>query len=261
MQMAMVEARLPLTQWLFDGTGDELMKRLGALPLAAQPGERWLYHMPAEILGVLVARVSGKTLGDFLSERVFEPLGMKDTAFFVPESKLDRLTTCYAGDPSTGRATVHDAARGGLVARPRAYESGAGGLVSTADDMLAFGRMLLGGGALGRERVLSRATLELMTTDQIAPEQKAASPFFPAFWDSFGWGFGLGVVTRRAGVGRRVGSFGWDGAFGTSLWVDPAERLVGVLMTQRLPDWMTVATWPPAVEDFWTSTYQAIDDA
>jgi CubicO group peptidase (beta-lactamase class C family) len=256
MARALFEARLPLAEWLFAGTPDDFMKRLGALPLVFQPGERWLYHMSAEILGVLVARVSGKPLGAFLRDRIFDPLGMKDTGFSVPEAKLDRLSVCYRTDPSTGQVAVHDDARGGLVARPRPFESGAGGLVSTADDMLAFGRMMLCKGVYGRERILSRPTVELMTTDQLTPEQKAASPFFPGFWDAHGWGLGLGVVTRREDFAR-PGSFGWDGAFGTSWGVDPYEDLVGVLMTQRVPDSLAI---PAVVRDFWTAAYQAIDD-
>lgn len=254
LQIALAEARLPLAVWPFPDSADELMKRLGALPLAHQPGERWLYHMSAEILGVLVARASGKPFATFLRERLFEPLGMNDTGFHVPEAKLDRLATCYVADPITRQVSTSDTPRGGLYARPPVFESGAGGLVSTAPDLLAFGKMLLADGIHGRERILSRASIELMTSDQLTPEQKAHSPFFPAFWDSNGWGLGLGVVTRRGDLGRGPGSFGWDGAFGTSLWIDPHEELVGVLMTQCRPPVLGSA---PVVQDFWTSTYAA----
>ena len=256
LQKALAEARLPLTEWPFAGTPDEFMKRLGSLPLAHQPGERWLYHMSSEILGVLIARVSGKSLGAFLRERIFEPLGMADTGFHVPESKLDRLPTCYGRDMVTGKLVVLEEARGGYAARPPVFESGAGGLVSTADDLLAFGRMMLMKGAYGGERVLSRPSVELMTRDHITPEQKAVSPFFEHFWDAHGWGLGLGIVTARNDVADVPGRFGWDGAFGTSCWVDPAEGLVGVLMTQRRPDRLAL---PPVVLDFWTSAYQLID--
>jgi CubicO group peptidase (beta-lactamase class C family) len=259
MTRALAAARLPLAEWLFSGTPDELMKRLGTLPLLHQPGERWTYHMSAEILGVLVARVSGKPFGVFLRESLFEPLGMNDTGFHVPESKIGRLATCYGGGPS-GETVVLDDARAELFARPRPFESGAGGLLSTAPDLLAFGRMLLDGGVSGRERILSRPSLELMTTDQLAPEQKASSPFFPNFWDTRGWGLGLGIVTRRADLGRSAGTFGWDGAFGTSFWIDPGERLIGILMTQRRPDWLRAMELPTVVGDFWTAAYQAIDD-
>jgi CubicO group peptidase (beta-lactamase class C family) len=256
MQKAMIEARLPLSAWPFAGSPDELMKRLSSLPLVDQPGRRWLYHMSAEILGVLIARASNTSLSAFLRERIFEPLGMKDTSFSVPEAHLGRLATCYQTDPSSGEITVFDAG-GRLFARPPAFESGGGGLVSTADDLLAFGRMMLNRGAYGRERILSRLAVELMTTDQLTPEQKAASPFFENFWEARGWGLGLSVVTRRtelAGVPER---FGWDGAFGGSWYVDPREDLVGILMTQLRPGALRL---PPVVLDFWTSAYQAIDD-
>jgi CubicO group peptidase (beta-lactamase class C family) len=213
--------------------------------------------MAAEILGVLVARVAGKSLGQFLRERIFEPLGMKDTGFSVPEEKMNRFPPCYRTDPSTGQTLVHDAARGGVFARPPVFEGGGGGLVSTVDDMLAFGRMMLSRGAYGRERILSRPTVALMTTDHLTPEQKAASPFFPNFWDSVGWGFGMSIVTRRYDPARGPGCFGWDGTFGTSWWVDPSEDLVGILMSQRVPDMMAM---PAIVGDFWTSVYQSFDD-
>jgi CubicO group peptidase (beta-lactamase class C family) len=257
LQKALVEARLPLSEWPFAGTPDEFMKRLGSLPLAHQPGERWLYHMSGEILGALIARVSGKSLGAFLHERIFEPLGMIDTGFHVPEAKLERLPTCYGTDMVTGKLVVLHDAGGGYAARPPIFESGAGGLVSTAEDLLAFGQMMLANGASGAERILSRPAIELMTMDQLTPEQKAASPFFEHFWDGHSWGLGLGLVTARNDLADVPGRFGWDGAFGTSCWIDPTEELVGVLMTQRRPDRFHL---PPVVLDFWTSAYQLIDD-
>jgi len=256
LQRALFDAGLPLSKWPFAGTPDEFMRRLGGLPLAHQPGERWLYHMSGEILGVLIARVSGTSLGSFLRERIFEPLGMRDTAFQVPEADLSRLPICYGTDPTTGELAVLHQAAGGYAARPPVFESGAGGLVSTVDDLLAFGRMMLGKGATGGERILSRPAVELMTMDHLTPGQKAASPFFERFWDTYGWGLGLGVVTTRNDVADLPGRFGWDGAFGTSWWVDPKEELIGVLMTQRRPDRLAL---PPLVLDFWTSAYQLVD--
>jgi len=117
--------------------------------------------------------------------------------------------------------------------------------------------MMLNRGAYGRERILSRLCVELMTTDQLTPAQKAASPFFENFWDSRGWGLGLSIVTRRDDVVGVAGCFGWDGAFSTSLYVDPREDMVGVLMAQCRPGALRL---PPVVLDFWTSAYQAIDD-
>jgi CubicO group peptidase (beta-lactamase class C family) len=254
---AMMEAQLPLSTWPFPGTADELMKRLGSLPLAHQPGERWLYHMAAEILGVLIARVSGMSFGQFLRERIFEPLGMMDTGFSVPEEKLDRLTVCYHTDPANGQTAVLDPARGGGVARPQVFESGGGGLVSTVDDMLAFGHMMLNKGVSGRERILSRSSIELMTMDHITAQQKVASPFFPNFWDARGWGLGFSIITQRLDVAGGPGRFGWDGAFGTSWYVDPFEDLVGILMMQRRPE---ILALPTITADFWTLVYQALDD-
>lgn len=256
-QRALAEARLPLSAWPFAGTADELMKRLGRLPLAHQPGERWLYHMGCEIAGVLISRVSGMPLGSFLRDRIFDPLGMTDTGFHVPESKIDRLATCYGTNYPSPDLVVLDEARGGQVARPPAYESGAGGLVSTVDDLLAFGRMMLQGGVYRDERILSRPSIELMTMDHITPEQKAASPFFEGFWETRGWGFGVSIVTGRRDLEDVPGRYGWDGAFGTSWYVDPKEELIGILMTQRRPDVLGI---PAVTRDFWTSAYQLIDD-
>ena len=257
-QKAMVEARLPLSTWPVDITTDEFMKRLGALPLASQPGERWLYHMGSEILGVLIARVTGRSLGSFMRERIFEPLGMQDTGFQVPEGKLDRLPTCYGRDFVSGRLVVLDEARGGHVSRTPIFESGGGGLVSTVDDLLAFGQMMLRKGAYCGERILSRPAVELMKTDHITAEQRLLSPFFEDFWNERGWGLGVSVVvSRRGDLASVPGRFGWDGAYGTSWYVDPKEQLIGVFMAQRSPDVLAIPTF---ILDFWNSAYQLIED-
>jgi CubicO group peptidase (beta-lactamase class C family) len=256
LHQAQIAARLPLVDWIFGGTPDEFMRRVGALPLAHQPGARWLYHLACEITGVLVARVAGQPLSRFLQERIFAPLGMHDTGFWVPEAKLDRLPPCYATDFTTGARLVLDPARGGQMSRPPAFESGAGGLVSTVDDMAALGRALLPAGTRDGVRLLSRPTLDLMTSDQLTEAQKTASPFFPDFWADTSWGLGVGVVTARRDIAGAPGRFGWDGAFGTSWWVDPIEELVCVLMTQRRPDALAI---PALTRDFITSTYQLIE--
>jgi CubicO group peptidase (beta-lactamase class C family) len=230
---------------------DELMRRYGSLPLIHQPGERWLYNSGTEILGVLIARVAGTTLGEFLSERIFAPLGMKDTAFFVPEAKHHRFATSYARDHATQQLKVFDEPATGKFASPPVFENGSAGLVSTADDYNDFAQMMLNGGRLGNERILSRPSVELMTTDQITPEQKQGSELF--FDDNRGWGFGLSVFTRRDDLYATPGRFGWDGGYGTSWYSDPREQLTGILLTQRMMD-------SHAMLDFWTSTYQAIDD-
>ena len=256
-QKAMAEAGIAPGPRPLSFSADEFMARVGGLPLVHQPGEQWMYHTGSDILGVLIARAAGMSLGDFLRERIFEPLAMKDTGFSVPEAKLDRLASCYHADPATGRLAVYDEARGGPWASQPVFESGGGGLVSTADDYLAFGRMLLRYGRHGADRILSRPAVELMTADQLTPEQKASSPFVPGFWDTRGWGFGLSVITRRGGVGLSPGSFGWDGGFSTSGYCDPHEDVVGILLVQRM---MTSPSGFDFHSDFWTLAYQAIDD-
>src|SRR5437867_11849830 len=256
-QKAMSEAGVAPSANLPAHAPDEPIKRWGSLPLAHQPGEKWMYNTGSDILGILISRATGKTLETFLRERIFAPLDMKDTAFSVPEAKLDRLATAYQTDFATGKTVLFDEARGGRFARPPVFESGAGGLVSTVDDFLAFGRMMLAKGVHGRERILSRPSVELMTADHITAEQKAASDFFPGFWDDRGWGFGMAIVTRRDDVARSVGTYGWDGGYGTSWYADPREDMTGILMTQRVWD----SPVAPAVNrDFWTTAYQAIDD-
>src|SRR5215208_5479053 len=256
-QQAMAEAGVGSGPALPAHTPDELMKRFGSLPLVHQPGERWLYDSGSDILGVLISRATGTSLEEFLRERIFAPLGMNDTSFSVPESKLDRLASSYWTNPATGEFEVFDGIDDSRWASPPVFESGAGGLVSTVDDLFAFGQMMLSEGQHGNQRILSRRSVELMTTDHITPEQKAVSDFFPGFWDDHGWGFGVSVVTRRDDLAATPGRYGWDGGYGTSLYVDPKEELVGILMTQRVWD----SPNPPVVLlDFWTSAYGAIND-
>ncbi len=235
---------------------DEWIRRLGTLPLMHQPGETWMYNTGSCVLGVLIARAAGQPFEAFLRERIFDPLGMIDTGFHVPEDKLDRLATSYAVDAETGGLRLLDPVEGGQWAQPPAFPDGAAGLVSTVDDYLLFGEMMLNRGRCGGERILSRPAVELMTSDQLTPAQKAGAGFLPGYWDNRGWGFGVSVVTGRDDLSASPGRFGWDGGFGTSWFTDPAEDMVAILMTQR-------AEFPlmnPVYLDFWTSVYQAIDD-
>jgi CubicO group peptidase (beta-lactamase class C family) len=234
---------------------DELMRRYGALPLVYQPGERWLYNAGSEMLGVLIARVSKMSLGDFLTERIFEPLGMKDTGFYVPQSKLARFATTYGFDRAAGKLNVFDDPVTGKFSSPPPFENAGAGLVSTAEDFNAFAQMLLNGGRLGNERILSRPSVELMTSDQLSAEQKVGSELF--FADNRSWGFGLSVLTRRDHLYNMPGRFGWEGGYGTSWYSDPKEGLTGILLTQRMMDSPQA---PAVMSDFWTSAYQAIDD-
>ena len=235
---------------------DEWMRRFGALPLIHQPGERWMYNTGSDVLGVLIARASGQPFDVFLRERVFEPLGMNDTGFSVPASQRQRLATSYLTNFETGALELNDEP-GGQWSEPPAFPSGAGGLVSTVDDYLAFAEMLLHKGVHRGERILSRPSVETMTCDQLTPAQKAVSGIAPGFFESHGWGFGVAVSTRRVDVAEPVGTYGWDGGLGTAWRNDPSEDLVTILLTQKA--W-TSPTPPTVCRDFWTSVYQAIDD-
>ncbi len=194
---------------------DEWMRRLGTLPLAYQPGERWMYNTGFDVLGVLVARASGMPFEDFLQERIFGPLGMKDTGLFVPEKNIGRLATSYMTNPASGVPEVYDTPVGGEWSRPPLFPSGAAGLVSTADDFLAFGQMMLNKGTLGDVRILSRPSVEAMTTDQLTPGQKSGGGLESGFFDNNSWGLGVSMVTRRTGVAEVPGRFGWGGGMGT----------------------------------------------
>jgi CubicO group peptidase (beta-lactamase class C family) len=231
---------------------DEWMRRFSTLPLMCQPGERWLYHTGADVLGVLIARASGQPFEMFLRDRVFEPLGMKDTGFSVSAADVDRFATSYLTDPDTGALHPFDEPDG-QWSRPPAFPSGGAGLVSTADDFLAFAEMLLGGGA----PLVSRPSVETMTTDQLTPEQKAVSGFFPDDFVARGFGFCVGIVTRREHPAAPVGQYGWDGGLGTIWRNDPSEQMITMLLTN--------AAWtsprPPDIAlDFLTGAYASIDD-
>lgn len=236
---------------------DEWLRRLGQLPLMHQPGAKWLYNTSADVLGVLIARAADQPFDAFLRERLFEPLGMKDTAFSVPPSALDRFATAYASNFETGAVEVFDAAVGGQWSQPPAFPSGGAGLVSTVDDYLAFAQMLLAKGRHGRIRILSRPSVEAMTCDHLTPENKVGGSLVPGYFDSHGWGFGVSVVTRRDDLASTPGKYGWDGGLGTSFYADPREEMITLLFTQRA--W-TSPRPPPICVDFWTSAYQAIDD-
>jgi CubicO group peptidase (beta-lactamase class C family) len=235
---------------------DEWMRRFATLPLLDHPGEQWMYNTGSDVLSVLIARASGQPLETFLRERIFEPLGMHDTSFSVPTAKLDRLTPSYQTNPATGAFGIYDEAAGGQWSRPPAFPSGAAGLVSTIDDYLAFGQMLLNKGKYGAGRLLSRPSVELMTTDQLTPAQKAASGMGSLILAGLGWGFGVSVITQRSAFAS-VGTFGWNGGMGTLWSSDPQEQMVAILMTPCV--WAS-ASPPDICLDFLTSAYAAIDD-
>jgi CubicO group peptidase (beta-lactamase class C family) len=232
---------------------DTWIAQLGALPLLHQPGARWLYHYGSEVLGVLIARASGMPLEQFLTARVLEPLGMPDTAFAA--SDPTRLTSCYTRNPETGAIECFDSPAGEWARMP-AFPSAGGGLVSTVDDFFAFARMLQRGGLLpDGSRLLSRASIEAMTTDQIGARQDVPGPSLDG---SLGWGFGVGVQVRRVGLAPTVGGYGWTGGLGSAWGNDPTERLVAVVLTT---DAFTSAfPLPTTIQDFLTTVYSSFGD-
>jgi CubicO group peptidase (beta-lactamase class C family) len=233
---------------------DEWLRKLGSLPLLAQPGERWIYHVSADVLGALIARVSGQSLGVFMHERIFEPLGMKDTAFHVASEGLDRLPPCYCFNRQTNKLEVFDDPASSSWRSVPPSESGGGGLVSTIDDYFAFSHMMLNKGRHDREQILSRATVELMTSHQLTPEQRVGSEIF--FGSHSSWGFGMAVDIQRREIFHSPGRFGWTGGLGTTAYTDPAEGMIGILFTQRMMD----SPEPPKVfTDFWTLAYGAME--
>ncbi len=212
-------------------TPDEWLATLAEVPMLRQPGEAWLYNTCSDVQGVLVARVSGRPLPEFLAERVFAPLGMTDTGFHVPAPKLDRLPPYHGSDD-------------GLIAddlwlEPPVFPSGAGGLVSTLADWHRFGRMLLAGGG----GLLSPESVRLMTTDHLTQAQRDAST---VFLEGAGWGFGGAVAAD--------GRYGWIGGTGTTAHVAPSTGTIGVLLTQVQ---MTGPTSTPLMRRFWQYAFGA----
>jgi CubicO group peptidase (beta-lactamase class C family) len=234
---------------------DEWIRRLGSLPLMSQPGDRWRYNTASDVLGVLVARASGKLFESFLRERIFEPLGMKDTGFFLPSAKRNCLPTEYRNNFQTGALEVYDDPATGQWTHPPPFPSGSGGLVSTVDDYLAFSRMMLNKGIFGKQRILSIPAVQTMTTDQLTSAQKSDSGLIANYFDTRG-GFGMSVVTYPACLSEPVGMYGWDGGLGTSWRADPANDLNGILLTQSA--WSS-ASPPKVCIDFWSSVYESIN--
>jgi len=230
---------------------DEWLRRLGTLPLMRQPGACWIYNTGSDVLGVLIARAAGRPFESFLRERLLDPLGMHDTGFSVPPAQRDRLVTGYQSDPGGGLRPFDPP--DGQWSRPPAFPAGAAGLVSTADDFLAFAEMLRSGGSHRGTRVLSAASVAAMTRDQLTPAQKAASQWVPGFFDRFGWGLGMAVVTGDD-ESAAPGSYGWDGGLGTAWRTDPRAGTVTILLTQRA--WAAPEP-PPVCRAFWRAARAA----
>ena len=214
-----------------DMTPAEQVSRLATIPLLRQPGSAWEYSLSTDVLGRVIEAASGKRLGDFMAERIFRPLGMNDTAFYVPEAKMSRLAASFDKDPATGAPfKLID------VSRLPGNDSGGAGAVSTAPDYLRFAQMMLNGGTLDGQRILSRTTVRWMTSDHLGPripiaQSPGGNVLFPSLYT-----FGLGLAVRPsdglAFTPGSVGDYNWSGYAGTAFWVDPKEQIVGVMMMQ-----------------------------
>ncbi len=207
----------------------EYANLVGQLPLAFEPGEKWMYGFSIDVLGAVTEVLSGKTLGEYLKENLFDPLGMQDTGFFVPAEKQNRIATLYHI-----RENMKPEKREYRPEKP-AFESGGGGLFSTVRDYSRFAQMLLHKGTLDGVRILGRKTVDLIATDHLTPEQRLTDS-----WDTqrgYGYGLGVRVMTNPelAGINGSAGEWGWDGAFGNWFCVDPKENLTCVYLTTNLP--------------------------
>ena len=214
-------------------TADAYMKRLGALPLVDAPGERFMYNTPSQVTGVLISRVSGMGLDRFMETKIFEPLGMNDTGFLVPADKRGRLATYYRADEQSGTLVPVPNSDERYKAPP-VFPSGAGGLASTVDDYLQFARMMLHMGEVDGVRLLSRASIELMTTDHMPEDPDKRFFINEDFWRGAGFGFGVEVVTDRLNPagGSSIGSYWWQGATGVAWTADPQEDMIWLRFIQ-----------------------------
>ncbi|MEA3130720.1 MAG: hypothetical protein QOF46_2515 [Paraburkholderia sp.] len=241
------------------GDASAWLTRIAGLPLMFQPGSRWHYGIATDILGVLIERVTGMRLGEFFRTRIFEPLGMRDTAFWVPGAQLTRLATAYGVEPGTRRRVVEDHPSASRWANPERFQGGGGGLVSTAQDYLQFAQLLLRRGRVDSTRLLSHRSVDLMRSNFLTRDQRRVPAFGHVLWAGQGFGLGVSIVddpAQQLPLGyRSIGSFGWPGAFGTSWFADPVEDMIGLMLIQL----RTVEPFPMSV-DFERRVYDAIDD-
>jgi len=210
---------------------DRWIERFGRLPLMYQPGERWQYNTGSLVLGVLVARAAGEPLEEFFRTRIFEPLDMRETGFSLHGEQAARLPSQYMTNFETGKLQLQTLTGPDVWTRPPAFPSGAGGLVSTADEYLAFARLLLNKGLHEDERLLSEQSIEMMTTNHLTPEQIAGGG--PLLAGS-GWGFGMAVTVAADDVSPVPGRYGWAGGYGTTWFNDPHRQVVAIAMTQTV---------------------------
>jgi CubicO group peptidase (beta-lactamase class C family) len=236
---------------------DEWIKLFATLPLMHQPGEGWMYTAGSLLQGVLVRRASGWDLDAFMHERIFGPLGMKDSGFFVPTEKLGRFADCGIFTEQGKKTRMDKDGTESAYAKPPVFPAGDAGLVSTVDDYLSFARMLLNGGKHGNKQLLRAESVREMTRDQLTPEQKSSDSakkfaFMPDFFVTHGWGYGLAISTAPDSISKVPGRYGWDGGFGTSFIVDPNRDLIGIVMTQS-----TDYLFNGARDEFWRELYTA----
>ncbi|ATQ41488.1 serine hydrolase domain-containing protein [Caulobacter mirabilis] len=239
--------KLKVAEDLRYGTLQEFIDKLAGIPLVFSPGDAWNYSVSTDVLGYLVEKISGRPFPDFLEERIFQPLGMVDTSFTVPADKAHRLTACYAAGVLGSKAvkpglpSLQDDPEKSPYLTPTDFPSGGGGLVGTAADYMRFARMLLNGGELDGVRLLGPKTLKLMTANHLPDgkdlTQMSKSLFSEATYAGVGFGLGFGVTVDpvKTMIPGSAGDFFWGGAASTFFWVDPAEDLAVVFLTQLLP--------------------------
>jgi CubicO group peptidase (beta-lactamase class C family) len=242
-------------------TLQDMIDKLARIPLLYQPGTRWVYSLSVDIQGYLVQKLSGMPLADFMRERIFEPLGMKDTGFYVPKEKWSRLATLYTANKNGQLIPFAAPALGLDFSKPPTLPSGGGGLVSTAHDYLRFAQMLLNGGELDGVRILAPSTVKLMSSNHL--DSRLMTGQFgiglQRIRPGFGYGYDMAVFTNPALADNPVGkgTFLWDGAAGTWFWVDPQYDIVFVGMIQR----MGGSPGMPNMEELSrATTYQAVID-
>ena len=241
---------------------------LAKLPLVYHPGTAWRYSFATDVLGRLVEVWSGEALDEFLQRHIFGPLGMTDTAFQVAPEKIDRFAACYtlpnnsgfvadasAPSPADAKLLLMEAPATSRFAKPPIFLSGGGGLVASTGDYLRFCQMLLNGGVLDGARILGRKTVELMTMNHLPPELIPIAVSIPD--PGAGFGLGVKVLVDQAASGRlgSPGMYGWGGAATTTFWIDPAEEIIGIFMTQFMP-----SGYYPVTTQFQRTVYQALVD-
>jgi CubicO group peptidase (beta-lactamase class C family) len=221
-----------------EGGLDAMIEQLATLPLEFSPGTAWNYSVSIDVMGYLVQKLSGLSFGEFLRTRLFEPLGMTDTAFWCPPEKIDRFASCYQPKPGGGLQLQDDAGHSTYAAPPR-LESGGGGLVSTAHDYMRFCRMMLHGGTLDGVQILSPKTVELFSLNFLPDNQELADMAPPGLFSEAGYagigfsiGCGVNINVAKTRLPGTLGEFFWGGAASTAFWIDPKEELAVVFMTQ-----------------------------